>query len=88
MHGKFRRYEKMDVASYLVCDVTFDATKRYIKLQHEDQLQLDLWLPPFSLCGLYSPQLATIVACCECRHSGAYRNPVVRSWTPAFAGVT
>ena len=27
-----RGYEKMDVASYLVCDVTFDATKLYMKL--------------------------------------------------------
>jgi len=42
MHGKLRRYEKMDVTSYLVCDVAFDATKLYMKLYHEDQLQLDL----------------------------------------------
>ena len=27
-----RGYEKMDVASYLVCDVTFDTTKLYMKL--------------------------------------------------------
>ena len=39
---KLRRYEKMDVASYPVCDVTFDVTMIYIKSQHEDQLQLDL----------------------------------------------
>jgi len=46
MHGKLRRYEKMDVASYLGClegvvagigittppGVTFDATKLYTKL--------------------------------------------------------
>jgi len=32
MHGKLRRYEKLDVASHLVCDVTFDATKIYMKL--------------------------------------------------------
>jgi len=32
MHGKLRRYEKMDVASYLGCDVAFDATKLYTKL--------------------------------------------------------
>ncbi|HCP32443.1 TPA: hypothetical protein DIT45_04280 [Candidatus Acetothermia bacterium] len=30
------------VASHLVCDVISDATTRYIKLQHEDQLRLDL----------------------------------------------
>ncbi len=29
---KLRRYEKMYVASYLVCDVAFDATKLYMKL--------------------------------------------------------
>jgi len=29
---KFRHNEKPDVASYLVCDVAFDATTRYIKL--------------------------------------------------------
>jgi hypothetical protein len=51
---KLRRYEKMDVASYLVCDVTFDATKPYMKLQHEDQLRLDLWLLLF----FNAPQLA------------------------------
>ena len=42
----------------------------------------------FNLCGLGSPQLAATVACCKYRHSGACRNPVVRPWTPAFAGVT
>jgi len=35
-------YDKMDVASHLVCDVISDATQRYIKLQHKDQLRLDL----------------------------------------------
>jgi len=34
--------------SYLVCEVTFDATKHCMKLQHEDQLQLGLWLLPFN----------------------------------------
>jgi len=29
---KLRRYEKMDVTSYLVCDLTFDATKLYMRL--------------------------------------------------------
>ena len=48
MHGKLRRYEKMDVASYPVCDVTYNATTLYIKLQHEHQLRLDLWLLPFN----------------------------------------
>ena len=33
---KLRRYEKMDVASHLVCDVISGATQRYIKLQHKD----------------------------------------------------
>jgi len=28
------------VASHLVCDVISGATQRYLKLQHEDQLQL------------------------------------------------
>ncbi len=32
MHGKLRRYEKLDVASYLVYDVTSDATMLYMKL--------------------------------------------------------
>jgi hypothetical protein len=32
MHGKLQRYEKIDVALHLVCNVTFDATKLYIKL--------------------------------------------------------
>ena len=41
---KLRRYEKIDVALQLVCNVTLDTTKFYIKLQHEDQLRLDLWL--------------------------------------------
>ncbi len=34
------------------------------------------------------PVVLLRVACCEYRHSGACRNPVVRSWTPDFAGVT
>ena len=29
---QLRRYEKMGVASYLVCDVIFAATKLYMKL--------------------------------------------------------
>ena len=41
---KLRRYKRIDVALHLVCDVTFDATQRYMKLQHEDQLRLGLWL--------------------------------------------
>ncbi len=45
---KLRRYEKMDVASHLVCDVISGATQRYIKLQHKDQLRLDLQLLPFN----------------------------------------
>jgi len=36
-----RRYLAF-VASHLVCDVTSDATTRYIKLQHKDQLRLAL----------------------------------------------
>lgn len=39
---KLRRYEKMDVALHLMCNITSDITKRYIKLQHEDQLRVDL----------------------------------------------
>jgi|GEM_PF-3118040 len=53
-----RRYEKIDVASHLAClsrprgrqvyDVISGATQRYIKLQHKDQLRLDLQLLPFN----------------------------------------
>jgi hypothetical protein len=31
---KLRRYGKIDVASHLVCDVTFDATKLYMKIKN------------------------------------------------------
>jgi len=31
MHGKLRRYEKINVALHLVCNVIFDATKLYMK---------------------------------------------------------
>jgi len=37
-----RRYEKIDVASHLVCDVISGMTQRYIKLQHKDQFRLAL----------------------------------------------
>ena len=50
---QLRRYENLDVALHLVCNVASDATKLYMKLQHEDQLRLDLWLLPFN-----APQLA------------------------------
>jgi len=41
-----RGYEKPDVAAYLVCDVAFDATTRYIKLQYANQPCLNLWVSP------------------------------------------
>ena len=41
------------VASHLACDVSPDATKRYIKLQQEDRLRLGLQVLPFN-----GPQLA------------------------------
>jgi hypothetical protein len=32
MHGKLRRYGKIDVALHLACNGTLDATKLYMKL--------------------------------------------------------
>ena len=56
-----RGYEKLDVTSYLVYDVTFDATKLYMTLQHEDQLRSDFRLLPFNPLRVHSPRLAANV---------------------------
>ena len=75
---KLRRYEKMDVASHLVCDVTSDPTKRYTKLQHEDQLRLDLQLLPFN-----APQLAAGFFTASC-----IRFPIIVFFSFLFATVS
>ena len=55
---QLRRYEKLDVALHLVCNVTLAATTPY-ELQHVDQLRLDPCLLLFNatqlavLCSLF-----------------------------------
>ena len=39
---ELRRYEKMDVASHLVCDAIYGTTQRHIALRHKNQLRLDI----------------------------------------------